>query len=46
MIRQEILKTSKEFLYHGATDISDVILNCSLAVTTHHPKRVGMEPGQ
>ena len=26
IIRQEILKTSKAFLYHGATDISDVVL--------------------
>ena len=26
--RQEILKTSKTFLYHGATDISDVVLLC------------------
>ena len=26
--RQEILKTSKAFLYHGASDISDVVLLC------------------
>ena len=25
-MRQEMLKTSKAFLYHGATDISDVVL--------------------
>ena len=27
IIRQEILKTSKAFLYHGATDISDVVFD-------------------